>query len=46
MLSEQPLFVLINSYTTGLAPSVLTYVLDRTLVAKSTAVRWRAARLA
>ena len=25
VLSEDPLFVLINSYTTGLAPSVLTY---------------------
>ena len=27
-LSEQPLFVLINSYTTGLAPSVLGYLLN------------------
>ena len=26
VLSEQPLFVLINSYTTGLSPSVLSYV--------------------
>ena len=28
LLSDQPLFVLINSYTTGLAPSVLTYILE------------------
>ena len=28
VLSEDPLFVLINSYTTGLAPSVLTYITD------------------
>ncbi|MEA4964302.1 MAG: class I SAM-dependent methyltransferase [Oscillospiraceae bacterium] len=28
VLSDQPLFVLINSYTTGLAPSVLGYILD------------------
>ena len=28
VLSDQPLFVLINSYTTGLAPSVLTYMLE------------------
>jgi 23S rRNA (cytosine1962-C5)-methyltransferase len=34
VLSDDPLFFLINSYTTGLAPSVLTYVLDRTLVQK------------
>ena len=33
VLSEDPLFVIINSYTTGLAPSVLTYILD-TLVTK------------
>ena len=26
VLSDEPLFVLINSYTTGLSPSVLTYV--------------------
>ena len=26
LLSEDPLFVLINSYTTGLSPSVLTYI--------------------
>ena len=30
---DQPLFVIINSYTTGLAPSVLGYLLD-TLVTK------------
>lgn len=28
LLSEKPLFFLINSYTTGLAPSVLTYMLS------------------
>ena len=28
VLSDDPLFVLINSYTTGLAPSVLTYITD------------------
>lgn len=33
ILSEEPLFFLINSYTTGLAPSVLTYILE-TLVSK------------
>ena len=27
-LSDEPLFLLINSYTTGLAPSVLTYILE------------------
>jgi 23S rRNA (cytosine1962-C5)-methyltransferase len=33
VLSDQPLFLLINSYTTGLAPSVLTYLME-TLVSK------------
>ncbi len=33
LLSDDPLFVLINSYTTGLQPAVLTYLLG-TLVAK------------
>ncbi|MCI2106008.1 MAG: class I SAM-dependent methyltransferase [Intestinimonas sp.] len=28
VLSEKPVFFLINSYTTGLAPSVLTYILE------------------
>lgn len=27
-MSDDPLFVLINSYTTGLAPSVLNYISD------------------
>ena len=31
MLSDQPLFVLVNSYTTGLAPSVVGYILDSIL---------------
>jgi len=33
VLSERPLFVILNSYTTGLAPSVLGYILNL-LVAK------------
>ena len=33
VLSDDPLFVIVNSYTTGLAPSVLGYMLD-TLVTK------------
>ncbi len=33
LLSDAPLFFLINTYTTGLAPSVLTYILE-TLVTK------------
>ena len=28
VLSDQPLFVILNSYTTGLSPSVLTYILQ------------------
>ena len=28
LLSDQPLFFLVNSYTTGLAPSVLTYLMS------------------
>lgn len=32
ILSDQPLFFLINSYTTGLAPAVLTYMLGTTIV--------------
>ena len=28
LLSDKPLFFLVNSYTTGLAPSVLTYMLS------------------
>ena len=33
VLSDEPLFLLLNSYTTGLAPSVLTYILE-TLISK------------
>ena len=33
VLSDDPLFVIVNSYTTGLAPSVLGYMLD-TLITK------------
>jgi 23S rRNA (cytosine1962-C5)-methyltransferase len=31
VLSDEPLFVLVNSYTTGLAPSVVGYMLDSIL---------------
>ena len=34
LLSEKPLFFLINSYTTGLAPSVLTYILETLVTQK------------
>ena len=34
VLSDNPLFVILNSYTTGLAPSVVTYILE-TLVSKT-----------
>ena len=34
VLSEDPLFVLINSYTTGLSPSVLTYMTESTVARK------------
>ena len=34
VLSDEPLFVLINSYTTGLAPSVLGYILDTLVTPK------------
>lgn len=31
LLSEKPLFVLLNSYTTGLSPSVMSYLLQMTV---------------
>ena len=34
VLSDDPLFFLINSYTTGLAPSVLTYMMETLLTKK------------
>ena len=34
VLSDEPLFFLINSYTTGLAPSVLTYILQSLITPK------------
>ena len=34
VLSENPLFFIINSYTTGLASSVLTYLLDSTVTSR------------
>ncbi len=34
LLSKKPLFFLINSYTTGLAPAVLTYMLELTVSTK------------
>jgi len=34
LLSEKPLFFLINSYTTGLQPAVLTYMLETAVASK------------
>ena len=34
VLSDKPLFFLINSYTTGLSPAVMAYILDSILVKK------------
>ena len=34
LISDEPLFFLISSYTTGLQPGVLTYMLDRAIAAK------------
>lgn len=34
LLSEEPLFFLVNSYTTGLAPAVLTYMISTEVVTK------------
>ncbi len=34
VLSDDPLFVLINSYTTGLSPSVLSYVTESVFTRK------------
>ena len=34
VLSDDPLFFIINSYTTGLAPSVLTYILETLVTSK------------
>ncbi len=34
LLSDNPLFFLVNSYTTGLAPAVLTYLISTEVVAK------------
>jgi 23S rRNA (cytosine1962-C5)-methyltransferase len=34
LLSDDPLFFLVNSYTTGLAPAVLTYMISTTVKAK------------
>lgn len=34
VLSEEPLFFLVNSYTTGLQPAVLTYMLETAIVSK------------
>ncbi len=34
VLSDEPLFVIINSYTTGLAPSVVGYLLDAVFTAR------------
>ena len=32
LLSDDPLFFLINSYTTGLAPAVLTYIMSTIII--------------
>lgn len=34
VLSDEPLFVILNSYTTGLSPSVLTYILQTVIGGK------------
>ena len=34
VLSDDPLFIIINSYTTGLAPSVLRYILGSIVSAR------------
>ena len=34
LLSDDPLFFLVNSYTTGLAPAVLTYLISTEVVTK------------
>ena len=34
ILSEQPLFYLVNSYTTGLQPAVLRYMLETAVISK------------
>ncbi|MGN0383338.1 MAG: class I SAM-dependent methyltransferase [Eubacterium sp.] len=34
ILSDEPIFFLVNSYTTGLAPAVLTYMLDTELTSR------------
>ena len=34
LLSDKPLFFLVNSYTTGLAPAVLTYLISTEVVSK------------
>lgn len=34
LLSDEPLFFLVNSYTTGLAPAVLTYMISTEVVSK------------
>lgn len=34
LLSDEPLFFLVNSYTTGLAPAVLSYMLSTEIVSK------------
>ncbi len=34
LLSDKPLFFLVNSYTTGLSPSAMGYILNKTIVPK------------
>ena len=45
LLSDDALFFLINSYTTGLQPAVLSYMMNSTLT-KSSAVMWKPKRSA
>ena len=35
LLSDEPLFFILNSYTTGLSPSVMSYILNTAIKAKS-----------
>jgi 23S rRNA (cytosine1962-C5)-methyltransferase len=34
VLSDEPMFFLLNSYTTGLSPSVMAYILSEVIVPK------------
>ena len=34
VLSDNPLFFIVNSYTTGLSPSVIAYIMEEVIVSK------------